>query len=259
MGSAAESVVSVVSGMDPTGITGGIYRNIRGRDAARAQRGMMEAQLANEERMRYEAAEAAKPSEYEINRLEDAYKANANEMARRERILASADPALIEAGNQALALLQGKEAQGLDPLKRQRAKQRQQLEAQLRQRLGSGYAESSAGIQALSAFDEATDTALSQAQQASLGQLLGVAQTSSAQNTLLPVSSQFGNLASLRGNISQREASALLGAPIKSVGGGQLEDYLTATGDIGSSAQMEGRQQQNLDRVFSLLGKAGGV
>lgn len=256
MGSAVESVVSTVSGLDPTGVTGSIYRNMQGRDAAKAQRGMMDAQLQNEERMRLEAANAAEASPYEIARLEDAYKASNNEFMRREKILASADPALIEAGNQALALMQGKEAATLSPLKNQRAKQRAQLENQLRQRLGSGYAESSAGIQALSAFDEATDNTLAQAQQASLSQFLGVASNASANNQLLPVSQSFVSLAGARGNINARVANALSNNQIKSVGGGQLEDYLNATGNINSSAQMEARMDKKGDKIMELFGKA---
>lgn len=255
MGSAVESIVGVASGLDPTGVLGGVYRSQRGKDANQAQRGMMEAQLQNEERMRLEAANAAEASPFEIQRLEDAYKASNNEFMRREKILASADPALIEAGKQALELMQGKEAATLNPLKNQRAKQRAQLENQLRQKLGSGYAESSAGIQALSAFDEATDNTLANAQQQSLSQFLGVAQNTSANNQLLPVAQAFGSLAGMRGNINTRVSNALTGNQIKSVGGGQLQDYLDARTDMGASAEMGARVDKYADKVFDIGAK----
>lgn len=252
MGSAVEGVVSTVSGLDPTGVTGSIFRNMKGKDANAAQRGMMEAQLSNEQQMRFEARQAAEASPYEIARLEDAYKASNNEFMRREKILASADPALIEAGKQALELMQGKEAATLSPLKNQRAKQRAQLENQLRQKLGSGYAESSAGIQALAAFDESTDNVLANAQQQSLSQFLGVAQNSSAQNSLLPVSQNMAGLAGARGNINSRISNALTGNQIKSVGGGQLQDYLDARTDMGTSAEMGARVDKYADKVMDM-------
>lgn len=258
MGGAASAIVSTVSGLDPTGVTGNIFSNMQGQNAAKAQRGMMEAQLSNEERMRAEASAVAAPSEYEINRLEDAYQANNNELQRRQKILDSSDPALIEAGRQTLALLQGTEAKSLAPIKRQREEQRKQLEAKLRSTLGSGYANSSAGIQALNQFDQQTGDVLGNAQQQSLGQLLGVAQSNSANFGLLPVSQGFASLAQARGNINIRQANALQGNRIQSVGGGQLEDYLNATGNIATSRAQQAQGERSMDRAISLFGAMNG-
>ena len=52
---------------------------------------------------------------------------------------------------------------------------RQQLKNTLSERLGSGYETSSAGIEALSRFDDDTSNVLMSAQQQTLGMLLGTA------------------------------------------------------------------------------------
>ena len=102
------------------------------------------AQLEQQRADRQLALQLAEPSAMEIQQLEQAIATNTADIARKQKLLASSDPALIAAGEQALALLQGQEAAALDPLRRQRAEQRAQLEQTLAQRLGPDYATSSA-------------------------------------------------------------------------------------------------------------------
>lgn len=96
-------------------------------------------------------------------------------LARQEKLIAQIDPTIIEASQQALKLLRGEEASSLDPIRKQRQRQKQKLLNSLREQLGPGAETSSAGIQALTAFDAETDTVLSGAQQSSLSQLGGLA------------------------------------------------------------------------------------
>lgn len=94
---------------------------------------------------------------------------------RQEELLDSIDPALRAAGDQALALLEGKEAPILKPLQRARQRQRDQLRNRLRETLGPGFEGTTAGQQALQRFDEGTADTLANAQQAATSSLLGVA------------------------------------------------------------------------------------
>lgn len=127
-------------------------------------------------RERAEARAAAEPTAQELATVQQQLDVGARAIQRQEQLLDAVDPALKEAGKQALALLQGQEAATLGPLNRQRQRQRAMLENRLREQLGSGYETSSAGIEALTRFDEETANVSAQAQQSAVSSLLGVAQ-----------------------------------------------------------------------------------
>lgn len=110
-----------------------------------------------------------------LERMESSLSAQERQIGRQERLIESIDPAIREAATQALALLQGKEAASLGPAKQQRERQRQRLVNTLREQLGPGAETSSAGIQALTQFDQETNQLLAQQQQSTLGGLLGIA------------------------------------------------------------------------------------
>lgn len=93
-----------------------------------------------------------------------------------EEILAKVDPSIKEAASQQLQLLQGKESAVLAPLQAQRMRQRKQLENALAEKLGPGYATSSAGIQALQGFDDQSFTLMTDAQMKSLAQVSDILQ-----------------------------------------------------------------------------------
>lgn len=101
-------------------------------------------------------------------------------IARERKVLEAIDPSLMEAGKQALQLLQGKESALLSPLRNQRTRDRKQLEERLRRQLGPGFETSSAGIEALGRFDEQTSDLLTRTQQGAALQLLGVSQRQGA-------------------------------------------------------------------------------
>lgn len=208
-------------------IGGMIGGQMAGADAAAAQGDAAQAQLRQQQADRKQALALAQPSPQELQQLQASVAANQADYDRKLKILESTDPAIIEAGKQALSLMQGTEASTLNPIRNQRAKDRAQLANKLRSQLGSGYETSTAGQQALSEFDAQTSGALAQAQQSSLGQLLGVANQYSAAGTQSNISN-FGNLSSLYGNIQGRQAAALSGTPITASGAPFVQDYLNA-------------------------------
>lgn len=92
---------------------------------------------------------------------------------QRDVQLANAtNPAIISAGQNLSALLNGQSAPTLAPIQAQRQLQRNQLQQQLQQQYGPGYASSSAGIQALTQFDTQTSGLMANAQQTAISSLI---------------------------------------------------------------------------------------
>lgn len=191
---------------------------VTGKKAADAQEAIAMAQLEEQRRTRALATAAAEPTPQEMQQLERSISLNEQDISRKSKLIESSDPALIEAGQQALSLLKGQDAKTLDPIRRQREKERLKLTEKLTAQLGPGFENTTAGIQALSAFDESTANALGSAQQQSLAQLLGVAQNTSASYGVQNNISNSGTLASLFGNQSNRRVAAITGTPVTAVG-----------------------------------------
>jgi hypothetical protein len=237
----------IAVGVGGAALAGSVFSGL---SSARTQGKVANAQLAEQRATRAQALNAAQASPQEIAQMEQANQLNLQDIERKKKLLASADPAIIEAGQQALSLLQGRDAASLNPLKSTQAQQRKQLEDRLRAQLGSGYANTTAGIQALAAFDNAAYTSQANAQQQSLAQLLGVAQNTSANNGLQSNISNSNNLANLYGNQSSRIVSAINGTPITAAGSqyaGQLAGQQQMQGlfqGIGSLATMYAGMQK---------------
>lgn len=215
---------------------------------------------------------AAAPTDYEINQLDQAAKTNENEIARKQKILDSADPALIEAGHQALNLMQGQSAAALGPIQRQRAMQRQQLQDRLRKQLGNGAETSSVGQQALQRFDLDTSDMMNTAQQQTLNNFLNVSANASNANMLNSNITLGGSLAGARGNIASREtgaastAASLLQAPagaqhladMTSIKGGLAANNMITGGIMGAAGGLAaGGFGQNLSDMFHGWGSVG--
>lgn len=210
----------------------GVASSVMQRDAAvdqgRAQeRGAM-AQLDQQRQDRSLAMAAAEPSPDELIAIERNLRANERDIQRNERVLDAVDPALIEAGRQALQLMQGEEAKTIDPIRKARLRQRQELESQLRQRLGSGYADTTSGNRALAEFDYQTDTLMAQEQDRSLGTLLGSSQFSRQVADITPNINAGTSLASVLGNIGNRRVNAITGTPINEAGAPFVAEALGA-------------------------------
>lgn len=87
--------------------------------------------------------------------------------------LNAADPALKSAGEQTLQLLNGQTSRYLDPVMAQRDQQRSQMQNQMAAQLGPGWRTSTAGIQAMTQFDMATNSMTAQVQQQALQEVSG--------------------------------------------------------------------------------------
>ena len=127
------------------------------------------------------ALSVAKMTPLEMREYEKGVKESERMLIRERKLLDAVDPSLIEAGNQAFQILRGKEAAILDPLRRQRERQRKTVEESLRRQLGPGFDTSSAGIEALARFDQGTADVLADAQQSTAMQLLSASQGTRAQ------------------------------------------------------------------------------
>jgi hypothetical protein len=272
-------------------VTGGLLQLEGGRQQGRAARRAADARLAQERSDRELAlgfvdefqeqipglsqsiTDAAEPTPEELSALQSAIETNEREIARKEELLESVDPVLMESMDQALQLLQGQDAAILDPLRRQRDSGRAELENRLRAQLGSGYETSAIGQRALQKYDQDTATQLTLAQDQSVGRLLGVAQNTRQFASLSPniqanqgIAQQFGQIQNRRmagaqavGNLfrsgSQSGISAITGAPINNVGGAALEDLIRgrAVSQVGGSLANVGGM------MFAEGGQGGGA
>lgn len=153
---------------------------------------------------------AAAPRPEELAALEANVRQRDQVIARERALIEAVDPAIMEAGKQAYALLQGKEAQILGPIQRQRTRQREQLRESLRRTMGPGFESSSAGIEALTKFDAETSNVLDNAQQQSIAQLLQSSQYGAqlGRATEGAAISQGLNVAQAYGNIGVRQTNA---------------------------------------------------
>lgn len=177
---------------------------------------------------------------------------NKTALARDNSILDSIDPAIKESGTQALALLQGQQASVLGPIQAQQKLQRTALEQSLASSLGPDYAVSSAGRQALSQFDQNAELVTANAQQSSLGQLLGVVQnTASNLNPVNNNATAFNTLGNLNtegfnmtNQVAQNKISAIYGN--QGAQSGAANNQFTAAGNTGVPGAIVGQTVGNL-------------
>lgn len=250
---------------------------LAGGDAASAAGHAAEAQLDAAMRAREQAMELAKASPQEmasieqILRLQQANITKGEEaLAKNRELLDAVDPALKEAGKQAYQLLQGKEAASLNILRQQRDQQRAQLQETLKNRLGSGYETSTAGAQALNAFDQQTAATLQDAQQQTMGALLGLS-ANVRPDLVSQTNAVYGNAANIGAigtsalqNIATRRTNAALGSAtpwIESAGAKYVKDYQAAKnmGNIFGSILGIGGQIAGTIAGGSIGGAAGGA
>lgn len=239
-------------------VVGGVLQHNANVRAGRAAGNAAQAQLAEERERRRLALEFAEFSPEELAQAERAIELNEKDIARKEELLASADPALIEAGKQALQLLQGEEAKTLDPIKRQRQEDRRKLEDKLRNQLGPGFATSTAGIQALNDFDAETGSLLAVEQDRSLGRLLGVAQNTANISNIGSNIDRAMNISQLFGNQRSRAISAINGTPITQAGAPFVGDVLKHQADAQLIGNLTGAATSGLVLSDILGGKGGG-
>lgn len=206
------------------GLAGGIAQSQQNN----AQQDMANAGLAQQQATRAQTMQFLAPSPQELQQLQQSISVNNTKINQNQALIDSSDPALLEVGKQTLALLQGKQAGIVEPLMQQRAQQRAQLENQLRQQFGSGYASSSAGIQALNQFDQQTAQTAQNAQFTALNQLLpqNYNNATMGQQGIQQGIANSSGLAAQYGAIGVRQAQGLAGAPITMAGSPFLGSWL---------------------------------
>lgn len=167
------------------------------------------------------AQNAAAPSAAELAMIDSQIQQKDITIGRERKLIEAVDPTLIEAGKQAFQLLQGKDAEILGPIQRQRERQKQNLQEQLRRNLGPGYETSSAGIEALGKFDAETSNITATAQQNAVGMLLGsTQQTAGMARAGENAANQMGFQAlSAQQNIQNRQVSAISNSSNNAAGG----------------------------------------
>jgi hypothetical protein len=203
------------------------------------------------ERQQDRAVRLAKATPQELKLIESNTRDAEIALNRERKVLEAIDPALIDAGQQAYKMLQGKEAAILAPLNRARARQRTVLEENLRRQLGPGFETSSSGIEALTKFDTQSQDIYTQAQQGAIMQLLGSAQ----QTRGMAATGEFNALSAQRassamiGNIRSRQIGAITGtAPgMINTAGGMAS---AVAGGFGAVGQLAG---------FAAMAGAGGA
>lgn len=281
-GGAIGSVVPGVGTAIGAGIGGalgaGLDKASATEDLSKSQERIAREQIAFQKETREKALGFAMPSMDELRNLKQLEQTRERFLAFQqqsiqgaEKILASVDPAIAEAGNQLLQMMQGKEAPVLDPVRKSRQRERQQLESQLSERLGAGFRTSSAGIEALTRFDQATDELLAGAQQQTLGQFMNFAlggrgqAVQSAIGTTGTLADLSNSLLAGRGNIAGRQISAIQATPvdfsnlIQSVGGEARGDLVRAGtmenlfGEVGR----QGLKERSFDRRLEKLQNSG--
>lgn len=207
-----------------------------------------------------QALDLAKATPQEIANLEQLIAANTKDLERRQQLIDSADPALLEIGKQTLGMLRGDtEALGSSALNKNRAKQRTALENQLRQQLGPGYANTSAGIQALAEFDSQTADLTEANRLNVIGSYLPTLANISGTG-IQPNVANAGTIGNLVGNIQNRQvgaATGTAGSVIDTAGADSVRQYqyAQALGQLGG--QIGAGQFNSLGDLFK--GSGGGV
>lgn len=227
-----------------------------------------EEQYQNQLQSRTTATNMAAPSASELAQMgvnldlqSSAINYQMSALDRDNKILDSIDPAIKEAGTQALQLMNGQNASILGPLQKQQQTQRTQLEQKLASSLGPDYATSSAGSAALASFDNNAAMTTASAQSQSLGQLLGVV-TSANMNPVGNASNAFSSLQGLnqsgfsmaQGLVNQ-QVNAFEGSPVNQQVAFNTPSYgnlFTAAGNTGNAKAIQGQAQgQGVGAVLS--------
>jgi hypothetical protein len=156
---------------------------------------------------------AAANSPEEMQALRKAFEQQSSVLQKQSKLFDSIDPSVMEASQQALNLMRGEEAKSLAPLRENMKRQRQQLVDRLREQLGPGAETSTAGIQALNRFDQQSSETLFGAQQQSMGNLFGMAQSGAQGRSALNQGSMaLGQLGGLFGQAAGRKSAATANA-----------------------------------------------
>lgn len=172
-----------------SGVSGGLknmYGDISGQNgiadaasksamAAEAEaRGQRAQSIFEGHRIEGEAMDLAKASPQEMQAYEQSLKAAGTQLDADQRLMASIDPAIMEASHQVLSLLKGEQSGIGNAQGTMRAQQRQQMVDSLKSQYGPGAESSSIGQRALRQFDMETANLSGQSRSGELSSLFGV-------------------------------------------------------------------------------------
>lgn len=191
------------------GLLGLAAQYLAGEQQADTQGKAAQAQYNTATAQREAVTKMAAPTAQELVESGKAIQEKDKAISRQEALLNATDPALLEAGGQALKLLRGQQASVLGPIQAERDRQRGQLVTSLRAQMGEGAENTSAGQEALNRFDQQTTQTMASAQQSTLQSLLGTL----TQNRPNPYGAQQANEQTLAmlGNLQGRQINALTG------------------------------------------------
>lgn len=237
----------VAVGVGGGAVVGGAMSSIGGKNAAGAAEDAARAQMQEARRAYGETKSIVDPATIQgMASLDRDIKNQERNLTRQEQMISQLDPTIIEASQQALKLLRGDKASSMGPLENQRAMQRQKLVNTLRSQLGPGAETSSAGMKALTAFDQESSSLFSNAQQQALGMMGNISsQFSSQRPDMLREISGLSGFGQAQTNLQFQRAAALSNA---------RQGLQQSAGGSAIGVMMQGQQQQAMGN--QLLGAA---
>ena len=183
----------------------------------------------------------------ELQALDQQLATSQKQLERDQKLIDSIDPSVMEASQQVLKILRGEQSSLGGSVENQRAQQRQKLLNQLREQLGPGAETSTAGMQALSRFDSETTNLTANAQQQSLGTLMGIYGQGASMDYSKGMNA-LGMTAQGFGNRSSRMLQGGQGVLQAMIGGNQ--NVLQATGSQYVGDQLMGRGLNQMGRAW---------
>lgn len=212
-----------------------VYNELSGANRqARAAEGAARAQMAASREQQDLAVRLSEASPQELRAYETTLTSAEKRLANAERMFSAIDPAILEASNQILRILQGEQTSAGGVFEGERSKQRQALLDQLRAQYGPGAEFTSLGKRALQEFDSQTAVGGVGVQQnalSTLGGIFGMGQ--SANQELGAGSAAVGASGGLFGNVATRQANAAMGTGsniVNTAGGEFMGDMIRGQG-----------------------------
>lgn len=193
------------------GVGGGAKQFLGAITGANAAQSTAQAQLDAQIGLQNRASELVAPTAAELSLQGQQIAAQQANLQRQQQLLAAVDPAFMEAGRQALALLQGKSAPTLQPYNQLAEQQRNQLIQSLQSQMGPGALTSTSGQSALRQFDLAHGAQSAQLQQSYLNTLLGASAQGEAAGNPLPTIQSMQGTQQLMQSQQSMQANALIG------------------------------------------------
>lgn len=141
--------------------------------AAEQQQAMAQAGLTQQQQARQQAIGFATQDFGQMAAIQNQFAMSKSLLDNQIGNLQQQQALFQQVGSQASELMSGKSAASLAPLQAQQDRAKQQLENHLRDQLGSGFAATSAGQEALARFNQQSQETMVGAQQQAIGQYLG--------------------------------------------------------------------------------------